>query len=99
MIKQRHAQYGPIIRIAPNKFHFGDTSVYKAIYTYSDLGKEPTFYRFLGPAIVGQLDVSKMKRNRQIFATYFTANSIWTRSKVKGILWEKTIIFTRRSQF
>jgi hypothetical protein len=38
-IKQWHAQYGPIIRIAPNELHFSDALAYKAIYTDPELAK------------------------------------------------------------
>jgi hypothetical protein len=89
-IKEWHAQYGPIIRIAPNELHFSDASAYKGIYSHSDLAKEPAFYKFMTEnSLVGQLNINKTKRRRRIFASYFTATSIRTHGQVGGILWEK----------
>ncbi|KAE9367300.1 cytochrome P450, partial [Stipitochalara longipes BDJ] len=89
-IKEWHSRYGPIIRIAPNELHFSSPSAYKAIYTHPDLQKEPEFYRFMTEdSLVGQVNVEYHRKNRRLFAGYFSANAIRAQGEVNGVLWRK----------
>lgn len=89
-IKEWHSQYGPVIRIAPNELHFSSPSAYKAIYTNPDLQKEPEFYKFMTEdSLVGQVNVEYHKRNRRLFAGYFSTNAIRAQGDVNGVLWGK----------
>ncbi|KAF4626694.1 hypothetical protein G7Y89_g11461 [Cudoniella acicularis] len=89
-IKEWHSQYGPIIRIAPNELHFSSPSAYRAIYTHPDLQKQPEFYKFMTQdSLVGQVNVEYHRRNRRLFAGYFSANAIRAQGEVNGVLWRK----------
>ncbi|KAJ3521435.1 hypothetical protein NMY22_g12318 [Coprinellus aureogranulatus] len=43
-LRTLHEQYGPVVRIGPNKLHFADPNAYDGIYRDNRFPKEPWFY-------------------------------------------------------
>ena len=75
-----HAQYGPIIRIAPDEVHLSSIDAYNRIYNQR-FDKEPTLYKCFGEdeSSFGELTYAAMKVRKD------RMTGLFTRSGVKGL--------------
>ncbi|KAK5662225.1 hypothetical protein OQA88_8130 [Cercophora sp. LCS_1] len=80
LFRRLHAQYGPVIRIAPNEVHFASLGAYNRIYNQR-FDKEPTLYKCFGEdeSSFGELTYSAMKVRKD------RLSGLFTRSGVKGL--------------
>ncbi|KAH6664149.1 putative P450 monooxygenase [Halenospora varia] len=79
-----HATYGPIVRVAPNRYSFSDPSVMKTIYGHgSKFSKSPFYLPFGHPDhnakdLFSQINSDKHARDRRKVASLYSMTNLLT---------------------
>ncbi|KAF9469040.1 cytochrome P450 [Collybia nuda] len=84
-----HAQYGPVVRIAPNELHFNSYLAYADIYRAgSTFTKHGPFYKCFGAdgSAFGAIDPQDSKRRRGVLNPFFSRRAILN---LEGVVQEK----------
>ncbi|EFY89582.1 calcineurin-dependent [Metarhizium acridum CQMa 102] len=74
-----HAQYGPIVRVSPNRVHINDSAFYHKVYsTRTKYLKEPALFKFAGEldALPFIMEPAAHKIRRAIVGPMFSPRSI-----------------------
>lgn len=74
-----HAQYGPIVRMSPNRVHIDDVAFYHKVYsTRTRYLKEPAMFKFAGEldALALVLDPAKHKIRRNVVNPLFSPRAV-----------------------
>ncbi|GAB0135925.1 elymoclavine monooxygenase [Epichloe bromicola] len=74
-----HAQYGPIVRMSPNRVHVDDVAFYHKVYsTRTRYLKEPAMFKFAGEldALAFVLDPAEHKIRRGVVNPLFTPRAV-----------------------
>ncbi|TFK24619.1 cytochrome P450 [Coprinopsis marcescibilis] len=77
-LEKLHEQYGPVVRMGPNRLHFSDPKAYDNIYRSTKFLKDPWWYDAFHEqeSSFGFIDLAKAKERKDIMRPLFSRKSV-----------------------